>query len=1029
MNIANLQGTDKQGSLLVPSKITDDTKTNKSQQINKASQSDAVIVSQGKKDAKFGTYTELLESADEKVKENVVETKAEEDASLEDASNKMTKEDYQDLKEEGISFESYEAGRLDRALVRMKENREFRDENITTRVENKDEMEDTIKKIAIGNKISNPMAKKLAQKLVDANMPVTQENVESLMSAMSMMGTVGQLSEGGKAYMIDNELAPTVENIYHSQYSTSMASATNSNGMTAGEGDFEAIENQVKGIIEQAGMKVTNDSMNQAKWLYENKLPITKDSLSALQSLDEVKQNANEDDILSKMARAMSKGLNPEEANLDETAENTVERAIKDFARLSESLKENTDIASITAKRQLEEIRLKLTTEAGLKLLSKGISFDTTDLQSVVDGLKQIEQDYYKGLFTEASKSSTQEEVTLLQTTTETVNSLKEAPNYILGTTLKQREIQTVGSLNEAATSMKVQLDKAGETYEALMTTPRSDMGDSMKKAFQNVPDILNELGLEDNTANERAVRILSYNKMDINEESINAVKSYDSKVSNLLNELKPAVTVELIKREINPLNVNLEELTKEVASIRRELGATDEEKYSEYLYKLEQNNAISEDERSSYIGIYRLLNNVEKTDGAAIGAVLNNGMDLTLKNLLSAVRSKKASGLDVSIDDSFGTLSSLSFSKERISDQIEASFSGDFKSFEDTQSNTSSQANTSGNESTLSQKETNQQMQVSYYQEVLSRIMDEVAPEKLNTVLQDGVSGLMDMTLEKLEDNLEQAIEDNQTNMKYASYMTQKLQEIAKTSQEAVNLLESYQIEPTIKNIVSANAFYTNGKSFFKDFNKNADNEYSEMISEIPDAIEDADTLQTKYDQVEEKVKELISEEYKNQIEDESSAKVDELRIFANGIELAKRLSRQECYQIPIMTGNQVTTMNLTLLKGTLDSGKITVSMDSEEYGKLEGGFTVKEDTIKGFILCDSKDGLETMEAAKKQMSEGFERLGLEVKQLTFGYDKKAVENAKVQGTQKEETSTNLLYQVAKVAVKAIGDAMQTEK
>ena len=36
------------------------------------------------------------------------------------------------------------------------------------------------------------------------------------------------------------------------------------------------------------------------------------------------------------------------------------------------------------------------------------------------------------------------------------------------------------------------------------MTKPRSDMGDNISKAFQNVNDILNDMGLETTESNQR---------------------------------------------------------------------------------------------------------------------------------------------------------------------------------------------------------------------------------------------------------------------------------------------------------------------------------------------------------------------------------------------------------------------------------------------------------------------------------------------------------------------------------------------
>ena len=57
-------------------------------------------------------------------------------------------------------------------------------------------------------------------------------------------------------------------------------------------------------------------------------------------------------------------------------------------------------------------------------------------------------------------------------------------------------------------------------------------------------------------------------------------------------------------------------------------------------IYIIGKNNQITEEERNSYIGIYRLIHQVEQTDGAAIGALVNQGAEMTMKNLLTAVRS-----------------------------------------------------------------------------------------------------------------------------------------------------------------------------------------------------------------------------------------------------------------------------------------------------------------------------------------------------------------------------------------------------
>ena len=55
---------------------------------------------------------------------------------------------------------------------------------------------------------------------------------------------------------------------------------------------------------------------------------------------------------------------------------------------------ERTDqeLALVTAKRQLEEIRLRMTVEANLKLLRSDYQIDTVPLEKLVEDLKQMEE-------------------------------------------------------------------------------------------------------------------------------------------------------------------------------------------------------------------------------------------------------------------------------------------------------------------------------------------------------------------------------------------------------------------------------------------------------------------------------------------------------------------------------------------------------------------------------------------------------------------------------------------------------------
>ena len=74
---------------------------------------------------------------------------------------------------------------------------------------------------------------------------------------------------------------------------------------------------------------------------------------------------------------------------------------------------------------------------------------------------------------------------------------------------------------------------------------------------------------------------------------------------------------------------MTMEQLNQAAQEIQQENGTQEQERFSKYLWKLEQNHEISEEERSSYIGIYRLIAQVEKGDGAALGSVSYTHLDI----------------------------------------------------------------------------------------------------------------------------------------------------------------------------------------------------------------------------------------------------------------------------------------------------------------------------------------------------------------------------------------------------------------
>ncbi len=235
-------------------------------------------------------------------------------------------------------------------------------------------------------------------------------------------------------------------------------------------------------------------------------------------------------------------------------------------------------------------------------------------------------------------------------------------------------ETYTISEVYEAGTRARQDYVRAGETYEALMTSPRADMGDSVKKAFRNVDDILNDLQIETDELNRRAVRILGYNSMEITAVSIEQVRTADINLRSVINRLTPDRVLNMIRNDVNPLNMSIQDMSdyldEQDSDPERQAGD-----FAKFLMQLERKSEISELERDSYIGIYRMLSKLDRTEDASLGKLLSMGSEITFENLLSAMRSTAKGRMDYKVDDSFGGVDSVRRGVS-IDDQIRAAFS-----------------------------------------------------------------------------------------------------------------------------------------------------------------------------------------------------------------------------------------------------------------------------------------------------------------------------------------------------------------
>ena len=587
----------------------------------------------------------------------------------------LSPEMMKELEEKGVSATDSDADLVKKSIENIVQNREIRKENLAKQVEKLSEDAENIKEISYGNIEDGRLTKQLER----SGMAVTKENIEKFSNAVDFAkDVIKNINEPAISHMIEADLPETISNIYKSEHTESYSEVSQT---IEKEETWFKIENQAVNLLESKGVTADKDSLGAAKWLFTKGMEITPASVAKYLSLNELKNSAETaegiEKLTDKLAEGISEGREAADAIVGTANYRQAGYVVNYFRRTTE-----ITITEISQRRNLEEIRLKLTEQSAVSMLNKGIKIDVTDLKGLVDNLRKEEESYYKGLLDGAvtlENGKTSDGVKAAGDTTSSIElfrSVVSIRSYALTRTYES-EYKTgavSATYREETRITLASYHEAGMAYEKGATEIRADLGDNIRKAFGNIDEVLSENNLELTDANRKAVRLLAYNKAEVNVESVTKMKVAATLTETALKELKPATVAGLIKSGINPLDLDMKELLNRAKEINKKVLPGDE-KYSRYLYNLEKSGEVSETEREAYIGIYRLLNQIEKGDDAAIGSVSLTNQSLTLRNMLSAVRSRKLGRFDEKIDESFGEIIKVLGGKGKIDNSIDMAY------------------------------------------------------------------------------------------------------------------------------------------------------------------------------------------------------------------------------------------------------------------------------------------------------------------------------------------------------------------
>ena len=853
---------------------------------------------------------------------------------------------------------------------------------------------------------SSSLAREVEEALRESDLPVSEENASAMKETLDKASSVTKLDDAGKKYMLENHLEPTVENIYRASFSAHGDGSKQSKGYFSQEMpgyyakkaevvDLQSMEPQIEKSIEKMnlGNQSKEESMEQAKWLISKGLPVTEQNMQKLGELLSISFPLKQEQVIETGINALVKGDAPSEGNIlsdngsiyekanclmeeteaiskeavMETVSKGKEVTLKNLTKaqkqiesgkmatehmeeLSAMVQRATEssvevqmelsVKYVRAARTLAEVQLSMTIDANIRLLKSDISIDTMPLTELVEALKQQEESLTVSFFGKEQSEQIGKKAALFNSTKNILAEIPYMPAAVIGRLQASTEI-SLTTVHAEGEVLKARYQAAGISYETLMTAPRADLGDSIKKAFANVDDILADMGQELSEDNRKAVRILGYNNTTITEEAIENVKATYLQVENVIKAMTPQRTLSLIREGMNPLTMNLEELEAYLNGMDR----TPEEetaKYSRFLYELEKNGQITESERGAYIGIYRLFHQIEKSDGAVIGSLMNQGAELTLGNLLTAARNRKAGHKDYTIDDNFGSLSEITQRGTSISGQIEKGVA-----------------------------EARQAHAVFASLSVEKLVQMDITEQTTLAELKDGMM------------NAESGF-DAEVQQAMIQDAKQNLENAAGAEKTILQILQNHGMPLTAENILAAKELFTNKGSLVKQVKAAGGSEKArEENTDITKQFTDFESAQRAMEAWEKSVESTLEEMFTEQVETTEDIKA--LALGFKQLSLMSSMRKQENYHVPVELNGEMTSVNLVLVHDEEEKGTVSITMETEGFGKAGAKFRIVDNRIESYFVAESEMGKEKLQVIGKSVLVILQEKGMEIGETNY--------------------------------------------
>ncbi|WP_058486683.1 DUF6240 domain-containing protein [Defluviitalea phaphyphila] len=902
--------------------------------------------------------------------EKVIATKQK----IDEIINTMTKKEIKELLESPYDIEKISIDIISRFLSK---------DNLSKELVSKEKIEEEFKKFTNDKTMG---IKDIIKVLLENGLPVTRKNINHLLSVKEKIEAIKNISNEAIFQAIKKDLSLTINNLYTYIFSSSKVDTTN----------YYATDEEIKDILEYQNIPTKKEYIEAARLLIENNEEIDDKKVESIISLKEAIKNLDEDSLLNKSVQLLKENKNPGSVEIFNThsdksylTEEEVNSLVKDIPKIDDEIikrilkknlpinfknlreeinnqsnietidiKEN-DTNFITIKRQLEEIRLKMTLEAAKKLNQK-IEINTAPLEEIVENLRELEKEYYRDCLKKAGAETSTENIEKLKEVYDKIEVVKKLDENVLPKVIRKEISFVIDDL------YKEQL--AVSKYEEAHTKPDLRFGDNIKKVYDQIAPLLIEKGIEATDENIRCARILIQNNMELNEENLIHLKFLDQKVNYVVKKLHPIIAANMIKEGFRPDKLPIDNVIEYMNRFDELLGEDLTGKLEKLILQMDEEKILSQNEREGIIGIYRMLNTIEKSEGKVIGWLMKNNMKLTLSNLMEGAKYLsrtlgKNEDINVAVDDNFGFSEEVIFPEKSIKAQLD-------KAFVDS---------------------SNENMRENYAKSIFNDFIKSLSIDKLQELMD---KGLLSEDLENIyKEYVREGLLENNIEEKYINEFIDRISNLKNINKETLLFMERNKIPINLKNLESISSIFDDPYIFGDDLNKfnnitkefNKDN-LEEVIKDNINQLKQGKEIEEVLDTLKQKVKEIRSQ----LLESFSNKKQDVWKLggdIENIIDIQNQM-QDEIYQIPVLLNGKIANINVYFMKekkgkNTANPNSINalVTMKTENMGNIKMNIKMNDFNVDFKITGENEEITDYLKNYEDNIKAVIENMGYKVK------------------------------------------------